>query len=106
MTTFRDFLKEQLAGDPDFRAEWEARQPRRAISHAVIAARLAAGWTQAEVAERLGTKQSAIARLEPGDQDPRVSTLLKLARVLETGFVISADGSIEARPSARVDGKP
>lgn len=40
-------------------------------------ARLAAGLTQAELAERIGTTQSAVARLEAADANPRVATLLR-----------------------------
>lgn len=45
-------------------------------SSIVRQARLAAGLTQAELAERIGTTQSAVARLESPDANPRVATLL------------------------------
>lgn len=40
-------------------------------------ARLAAGLTQAELAKRMATTQSAVARLESPDANPRVSTVLR-----------------------------
>ncbi|MEP7311496.1 MAG: helix-turn-helix transcriptional regulator [Pseudomonadota bacterium] len=43
--------------------------------------RLRNGWSQKELAGRLGTSQSYIARLEAGDIDPQVSTLKRLATV-------------------------
>jgi transcriptional regulator with XRE-family HTH domain len=46
----------------------------------VRAARTAAGLTQAELAARLRTTQSAIARLESGDANPRVETLARALR--------------------------
>lgn len=50
----------------------------------VLKARAAAGLTQAEVAERIGTTQSAIARLESPSvrHSPSVETLQKYARAL------------------------
>ena len=45
--------------------------------------RLLNGWSQKELAERMGTSQSYIARLEAGDVDPQVSTLKRLATVFE-----------------------
>lgn len=45
--------------------------------------RLRNGWSQKELAGRLGTSQSYIARLEAGDIDPQVSTLNRLAAVFD-----------------------
>jgi transcriptional regulator with XRE-family HTH domain len=50
----------------------------------VLKARAEAGLTQAEVAARLGTTQSAIARLESAEpkQSPSIATLQRYAKVL------------------------
>lgn len=48
------------------------------------AMRLRAGLTQSEVARRAGVSQSLIARIETGKVNPRVSTLLRIYRALET----------------------
>lgn len=53
-------------------------------SRAVIRARAAAGLTQAEFAERMGTSQSYIARLESGCTLPSTRTLLKVAEATGT----------------------
>ncbi|MEO6081281.1 MAG: helix-turn-helix transcriptional regulator [Steroidobacteraceae bacterium] len=45
--------------------------------------RLRNGWSQKELAARMGTSQSYIARLEAGDIDPQVSTLKRLAAVFD-----------------------
>ena len=50
----------------------------------IVEARKRAGLTQAEVARRLGTTQSAIARLERGDNDPswdRVSNIVEACQL-------------------------
>lgn len=46
------------------------------------AKREASGLSQTEVAARMGTSQSAIARLEAGTSDVRLSTLLRYARAI------------------------
>ncbi len=48
-------------------------------------ARTIAGLTQAELAERVGTKQSVISRWERGTDEPRLRTLARVLR--ECGFV-------------------
>lgn len=50
------------------------------------------GLTQADVAERLGTSQPVIARLEAGGRDPRLSTLERYARVLGADLDVRTAG--------------
>jgi len=65
--------------DPAFRAAYEALEDEFALATQVIEARARAGLTQAQLAERMGTSQSAVARLESGKALPSVATLEKLA---------------------------
>lgn len=62
-------------------------------------ARLAAGLTQAELARRMGTTQSAIARLEAKGANPRVRTLEQAVRA--TGHHLAVDAP--AFPPGNVD---
>jgi transcriptional regulator with XRE-family HTH domain len=55
-------------------------------------ARRAAGLTQAQLAARLGTTQSAVARLETGGSNPRIDTLARAAAAC--GYELS----LELRP--------
>lgn len=72
-------LKSRLLEDPDTRAEYEAQAAEFAIAHELIAARTRAGLSQAELAERMGTTQSTIARLESGRTLPSLRTLVRYA---------------------------
>jgi transcriptional regulator with XRE-family HTH domain len=54
----------------------------------LVAARVRAGLTQAEVAARMGTTQSVVARLESGAQMPSVNTLLKFAKATRSRPII------------------
>lgn len=55
---------------------------RRALSTALSAKRSELGLSQTEVAARMGTSQSAVARLESGQADLRLSTLERYAAAL------------------------
>ncbi len=106
MRTLQDYIAERTARDPEFRIRWESEQPLREASQAIIGARLSAGLTQAELAAKLGTTQSAIARLESGTGMPRVDTFQKLARVLGVRFEITPEkGLIVHAPKNPQPGK-
>ena len=73
--------------DPAIRAEVERlEREEMPMFDAILAARKAAGLTQAQVAERMGTKAPAVARLEnaliTGSPSPSLSTLRKYAAAL------------------------
>jgi len=52
---------------------------RREVIEELAEARRAGGVSQTEVAARMGTSQSAVARLESGELDARMSTLERYA---------------------------
>ena len=81
-------IKSRMLTDPEVRAAYKALEPEFNLAHEFIAARARAGLTQAEVARRMGTTQSVIARLESGTQIPSVSTLLKFAKATRSRPVI------------------
>lgn len=62
---------------------------RRVLAEALVARRLATGLSQTEVAARMGTSQSAVARLESGGADVRLSTLERYAEAI--GATLSFD---------------
>ena len=57
----------------------EAAARRRALIDELARARRRLGLTQTQVAARMGTSQSAVARLEAGELDVRLSTLDRYA---------------------------
>ena len=84
---FEKVKKEWLA-DPKVRAEYEALRPQFELIHEFIAARAHAKLTQEQLARRMGTSQSAIARIESGTRIPSVRTLLRYAEATGTRLVI------------------
>ena len=75
---FDEFLQEQLL-DSEFKKEYEALQPERAIIQAIIDARQRSGFTQKELSERTGIAQGYISKLERGNANPSLRTLQRLA---------------------------
>jgi transcriptional regulator with XRE-family HTH domain len=65
--------------DPEFKAGYDALEEEFALASLVIEARSRAKLTQAELAVRMGTSQSTIARLESGKAAPSLSTLRRVA---------------------------
>jgi transcriptional regulator with XRE-family HTH domain len=72
-------MKARLLADPEVLAEYEALAAEFEISLELIQARLRAGLSQEELAARMGTSQSAIARLESGRSLPSTKTLKRFA---------------------------
>ena len=77
--------------DPEFMREYDALEEEFALARALIGARAHAGITQAELAERMGTTQSAIARMESGKGRPSTSTLAKVAKATGTRLRVNFD---------------
>ena len=68
--------------DPVFPGFRDMAARRRALAGDLVARRVELGLSQTEVAARMGTSQSAVARLESGDADIRQSTLERYAAAL------------------------
>ncbi|MBR3320290.1 helix-turn-helix domain-containing protein, partial [Candidatus Saccharibacteria bacterium] len=66
------------------------------IGHAVERARLERGWTQAELAEKVGTSQSAIHRIEKGQQNVSLDMIKRLSEVLERQILSVADEAAQS----------
>jgi transcriptional regulator with XRE-family HTH domain len=64
---------------PGFREMAVTERRRQALLAELVAQRRAAGLSQAEVADRMGTSQPAVARVEAGTGDVRLSTLERYA---------------------------
>ena len=74
--------------DPAFRAEWDRTSVARAVALRLVEYRSGEGITQTELARRLGMKQPAVARLESGDHNPSLDTLVRLSEALGLEFHI------------------
>jgi DNA-binding XRE family transcriptional regulator len=87
MKSLKD-VKAQLLQDPEVSAQYEKQQPEFAIARELIAARVRAGMTQAELAQRMSTTQSTIARLESGRMMPSMRTFARYAQATNSHTVV------------------
>lgn len=88
MRSYTSFKKELLK-DPQIRREYDALEPEFALVQTIIEKRMKKGLTQAALAQRIGTKQSAIARLESGSYNPTIAFLGKVAKALDAHVTVS-----------------
>ncbi len=87
--------KARLMEDVEFRDEYARADGEYALIKALVRARTATKLTQAELARRLGTTQSAVARLEGGRVSPYFATLRRYAEATGTWLTVRyvpADG--------------
>jgi transcriptional regulator with XRE-family HTH domain len=77
-------LKARALAKPGVKAEYERLDEEFALLDQFLKARMASGLTQADIAERIGTTQSAVARLEAssGKHSPSLATLRKYASAI------------------------
>jgi DNA-binding XRE family transcriptional regulator len=86
--SFDDWLKKQLKSK-SFRKHYEQCKLAVEIGHAITALRARMHLSQAELAERMGTKQQTISRLESGEYEGfTLKTLMKLAEATRTELVV------------------
>ncbi|OGG61849.1 hypothetical protein A3C87_00425 [Candidatus Kaiserbacteria bacterium RIFCSPHIGHO2_02_FULL_49_34] len=75
-------LKSRLLVDPETKKAYDALEPEYLLARTLIQKRLDAGLSQSELAKKVGTRQSAISRLESGEGNPTFATLRKVAHAL------------------------
>ena len=75
-------LRKEILSDPEVRKEYERLKPRYAVIAQLIEARAKKRMSQSELAKKIGTKQSAIARLESGNVNPSLAFMEKVAAAM------------------------
>lgn len=86
-------IRRDLLADDEARAAYDALADEFAIAHELIAARLRAGLSQGEVAERMGTTQSVVARLESGRRPPSMRSVQRFAQAVGGRVVLRIESA-------------
>jgi predicted transcriptional regulator len=89
-------LKQEMLADADTRAAYNTMADEFAIARELIAARARAGLSQGEVAQRMGTTQSVVARLESGKRPPSMRTVERFAQAVGGHLVFRIEQPVTA----------
>ncbi len=81
-STFEDLIIE-LEKDPEFRREDRRQKLYYDLILEIIKRRRELNLSQKELATRVGTRQSSISRIESGEHNMRLSTLIEIAEALQ-----------------------
>lgn len=81
LRSFDAYLKEQLK-DPKFKKGYEEEGKKIELGYQIFLARTKAGLTQGDLADRIGTRQSNISRMEFGNYNFTIGMLKKIAGAL------------------------
>ncbi len=82
-------LHKRWLQDPKYRKKYDALQEEFALANSVIEARKRAGLTQQQLAQKMGTTQPVVARLEAGNSRPSLRTLERLAEATGSRLLFS-----------------
>ena len=91
MKTYAQF-KKTILRNRKVRVAYDALGPEFEVAASLIKRRLEKGLTQQELAKRVGTRQSAISRLESGTYNPSLDFLRKVTYALDAELRITVSG--------------
>ncbi len=86
--TFDEVLAEEARRDPRFLPDWQRLAPAREFSIALLRYRADHKLSQRALAKELGVSQPRVAKLESGEHNPDVGTIINAVRRLGIEFVI------------------
>jgi len=95
-------ILDQMAGDsPELKRLTEEARVNAAVAHLIYDARQQAGLSQAELAQRIGSKQAVISRLEDADYEGHSLTMLqRIAAALGKELRVQFSDPPKTRPKA------
>ena len=109
MTRVKDLQREWMK-KPGYRAEYEALEEELQLARSLIEARSRAGLSQTELARRMKTSQSYVARIEGGEVQPSTAALTRFAEATGSrlkiifepvkGSAVSERKAMTSRPAA------
>lgn len=82
---------QELLNDPEYSHEYARQEQEFSFARVLIQARIRSGLTQREVAERMGTTQSVIARMESGTPLPSLRSIQRYAQATGNKLKLSLE---------------
>lgn len=86
--SFDALVAEEQLADPSFRAEWQRLAPAREFAATLLRYRADHKLSQRALAEKLGVSQPRVVKLESGEHNPEIDTIINAVRRLEIEFVL------------------
>jgi transcriptional regulator with XRE-family HTH domain len=86
--TLDALLAEEELADPSFRAEWQRLAPAREFAATLLRYRAEHKLSQRALAKKLGVSQPRVVKLEAGEHNPEVDTIINAVRRLGIEFVL------------------
>jgi transcriptional regulator with XRE-family HTH domain len=84
-------LREELEKDQEYLEEKKVLKPVLDLANKILELRLERGWSQSELAKRVGTRQSNISRIESGLANPTLKFLQRLAKALDADISVQLE---------------
>jgi ribosome-binding protein aMBF1 (putative translation factor) len=100
----RDIHAKEMTRDPAYRAAYEGLEEEFALVNSMIRARARVELSQAEVAKRMGTTESAVSRLESGRSKPSTRTLERYAKAVGHRLRITFEPTPQRKTRGRYKG--
>jgi DNA-binding XRE family transcriptional regulator len=86
--TFGELVAEEQLSDPSFRAEWQRLAPAREFAATLLRHRAEKKLNQRELATQLGVSQPRVVKLESGEHNPGIDTIINAVRQLGIEFAL------------------
>ena len=86
--TFEALVAEEQLADPSFKAEWQRLAPAREFAATLLRYRAEHKLSQRALAEKLGVSQPRVVKLESGEHNPEIDTIINAVKRLGVEFVL------------------
>ena len=86
--SFDALVAEEQLADPSFRAEWQRLAPAREFAATLLRYRVEHKLSQRDLAKKLGVSQPRVVKLESGEHNPEIDTIINAVRQLGIEFVL------------------
>ncbi len=90
LTTAGELIARELNEDREFRAEWQRLAFARHVAVELIRYRAEHGLSQGALAKRLELSQPRVAKLESGEYNPRIETIIDITRTTSIEFAFDS----------------
>jgi len=86
--TFDALVAEEQLADPSFKAEWQRLAPAREFAATLLRYRAEHKLSQRALAKKLGISQPRVVKLESGEHNPEIDTIINAVRSLGIEFAL------------------